>query len=269
MSSGTFFKDCIIEAEILLDSSEIEHLIEVLREDTKLLHGDYLDESDKTRMARFGPAAMVAERLRQAIRNCFWATEHEPMDTLDTIQVVADRYCRFSHAECLTDALRLAYMASTQGLCNEEFWRLRARLEQITSTALFGVSGAPSASELNKAKEIGAAERNTEVARSGGKMRAEKLFGHFKKEALKSLAERAYDLAGRRLKKAAVARAILKNDLEKMAEALKQQNADLNKALPTLATIEKWIDAPYKKLPMNHAPAKQTPDACPADKYFR
>ncbi|WP_154232531.1 hypothetical protein [Pseudomonas syringae] len=251
MKRGGIFKECIAGADILLDSAEIEHVIGLLQEDSQSIRENLLDEACALRLSKTGPAALVAKRLRRAIINCFGDTPRWPMDTLEDIEATAQRYSRFFHGACLTDALRLAHLAEFRGLDEVELWQLRARLEQITSMALFDMPGAPAASALLKAREQGAVERAKKVASSGGKGKAEKLFGHFKRPALDGLASRAYGLDGKKLKKAAVARALLRNELSEVVDQLKRSQSELNKALPTPTTVEKWIADAYEALPTN------------------
>lgn len=255
MKRGGIFKECIVEADILLDSAEIEHVIELIQEDSQSVRENLLDQASALRLSKNGPAAVVAKRLRLAIINCFGDSPPWPMETLEDIEATAQRYSRFHHGACLTDALRLAHLGAYRGLDEVELWRLRARLEQITSMALFDMPGAPAASELLKAREQGAVERAVRVASSGGKGKAEKLFGHFKRPALDALASRAYGLDGKKLKKAAVARALLRNELTMVVDELQRSRSELNKALPTPTTVEKWIAEAYDALPANTSPA--------------
>nr|WP_294973696.1 hypothetical protein [uncultured Pseudomonas sp.] len=259
MEAATTFARAVLSAELLLESDEIEHVISLITEDSHAIQGGYLVGDDMVRHSQFGPAALLAARIRTAFRECFedysWA-----LDTPEDIAAAQRCYSRYFHGQCLLDALRLAHIATTHGLSDAEFWQLRARLEQITSMALFGIPGAPlsfklTPRELEAARQDGEAKRNIKVASSGGAARASKLFGHFNEAAIKALPERAYGADGAKMKKAAVARAILKNDLESLADSLKKSGSDLGKAVPTLATVEKWISAAYKDLPQFRSPA--------------
>lgn len=148
MKKSRALADALSDAGLLIDSGEIAHVIELLKEDTALLVGDFLSDADSARLTACGPAAMIADRIRKTIRSCFPTGAPWPLETAKEINSAGYWYSRYQHGECLIEALGLAHYAASYGLGELDLWRLRARLEQLTSMALFALPGAPSAQTL-------------------------------------------------------------------------------------------------------------------------
>lgn len=253
---------------VLLGSGEIEHVAELLEEHTAAIRDPALSEVERRRLQERGPASVLAEVLREAIRSTF---DHVAlgMNSLGQIEIVADS-CKSSQlGQCLTDALRLAFLASLGGLDAGDIWRLRCRLEQVPAMAYWSQchdrlnpsrpetakTGPGLMQQMEEAKQQGAAERSSKVASAGGTSKAVQQYGHFKGAALAAMGNHAYCTAGVRRAKAAVERALLSHVLEPLAERLKDECSPLNKAVPVQATVEGWIAAPYKLLPKNRPSA--------------
>jgi len=259
----------VLCSAVLLDSGEIEHIAKLLEEHTTAVRNPHLSAVERRRLQERGSASVLAEVLREAIQNTF---NHVAlgMNSLEQIEIVADSCKNSLLGQCLTDALRLAYLASLGGLDAGDIWRLRCRLEQVPAMAYWSqchdrlnpsmpeVAKSESSllQQMEQAKQQGAAERSSKVASAGGTSKAVQQYGHFKDAALADMGSHAYCTAGVKRAKAAVARALLSHVLEPLAERLKGQCSPLNKAVPVQATVEGWIAAPYKLLPKKRSSAE-------------
>lgn len=164
MKKSRALVDALTAAGLLIDSSEIEHVIELLQEDTELLRGDYLSADDSARLTARGPAALIAEGLRKTIRDCFPGDAPWPLITAKEINAARSWYGHYQHGECLIEALALVHHAASYGLDELDLWRLRARLEQLTNMALFALPEAPPPQALAEALR----QSRQAVARKGG-----------------------------------------------------------------------------------------------------
>ncbi len=164
MKKSRALADALTAAGLLIDSSEIAQVVELLQEDTELLRGDCLNAAESARLTASGPAALIAEGLRKTIRACFPSDAPWPLNTAKEINSARYWYDRYQHGECLIDALALAHYAASYGLDELDMWRLRARLEQLSSMALFALPEAPPSQALAEALHL----HRQALARKGG-----------------------------------------------------------------------------------------------------